>query len=82
MHRLRHWLALSACALFASAAATAGDQAHSTTIIGPTNQLLSDGTEALQLGRFEEGDRLTLAGLELPNNPRHEAAAHSNGCAG
>jgi tetratricopeptide (TPR) repeat protein len=56
--------------------------AQSTTVIGPPNQLLADGTAALQAGRYEQGVRLTIAGLDLPNNPENEAAAHSNICAG
>jgi tetratricopeptide (TPR) repeat protein len=40
------------------------------------------GSDALEAGRFEEGVRLTLAGLEQPNNPRDQAAGHSNICAG
>lgn len=56
--------------------------AQSTTVIGPPNQLLTDGTAALQAGRYAEGLRLTLAGLEWSNNPTDQAAAHSNICAG
>jgi len=57
-------------------------QAQSATVIGPLNQLLSEGAGALEAGRYEEGVRLTLAGLQQPNNPRDEGAGHSNACAG
>jgi tetratricopeptide (TPR) repeat protein len=56
--------------------------AQTTTILGDTNQLLSDGSAALAEGRYEEGIRLSLAGLELPNNTADQAAALSNICAG
>ncbi|MEJ0087346.1 MAG: tetratricopeptide repeat protein [Pseudomonadota bacterium] len=56
--------------------------AQSSTIIGTQNQLLSEGSVALEAGRYEEGLRLTLAALKQPNNPRDEAAGHSNICAG
>jgi tetratricopeptide (TPR) repeat protein len=56
--------------------------AQSATIIGPLNPLLTEGSEALQMGRYEEGVQLSLAGLKQPNSPHDEAAAHSNICAG
>jgi tetratricopeptide (TPR) repeat protein len=52
------------------------------TVLGNRNPLLADGSAALAEGRYEEGIRLTLAGLEQPNNPGDTAAAHSNLCAG
>jgi tetratricopeptide (TPR) repeat protein len=55
--------------------------AQSATVIGSPNQLLTDGARAMEAGRFEEGLRLTLAGLELPTQPANAAAAHSNVCA-
>jgi tetratricopeptide (TPR) repeat protein len=56
--------------------------AQSATVIGPTNPLLTAGTDALEMGRYEEGVRLTLAGLEQPASTRDLAAGHSNICAG
>src|SRR5262245_36978066 len=56
--------------------------AQTATILGNTNQQLADGSAALASGRYEEGIRLSLAGLEVPNNTADEAAAHSNICAG
>jgi len=82
MHRPGPWLALFTGALFAAAASAADDLPHSSTVIGPTNPLLTDGTAALEAGRYEEGVRLTLAGLDRPNNSRDAAAGHSNICAG
>jgi tetratricopeptide (TPR) repeat protein len=58
------------------------DTAGSTTVLGPKNVLLADGSSALAAGRYEEGIRLTLAGLEQPNDSRDRAAGHSNLCAG
>jgi tetratricopeptide (TPR) repeat protein len=70
--------------IFMAGGASAGDpsQAQSATVIGPLNQLLSAGSTALEAGHYEEGLRLTLAGLDQPNNPRDEASGHSNACAG
>ena len=90
MPRSVSWPALFASALLAPAllgsAVAAGADApitpHSATIIGPTNPLLTAGTEALEMRRYEEGVRLTLAGLEQPNTARDQAAGHSNVCAG
>ena len=65
-------------ALFVTNVATA----QSATVLGNDNQLLADGSASLAAARYEEGIRLTLAGLERPNNPGDEAAAHSNLCAG
>jgi tetratricopeptide (TPR) repeat protein len=83
MLRTAHRIALFATALLASVA-FAGEPAttQSTTILGPVNHLLSDGSAALEAGRYEEGVRLTLAGLEVPNNKRDEASGHTNICAG
>ena len=47
---------------------------------------LSDGAVALRLGDYEEGIRLTLAGLRSPAGKAHSArtrsSAHNNLCAG
>jgi tetratricopeptide (TPR) repeat protein len=56
--------------------------AQSTTVLGDESRLLAEGAAALAAGRHEEGIRLTLAGLERPNNALDAAAAHSNLCAG
>lgn len=91
MPRSVSWPALFASALLApallggsnmAAAAEPAGVPHSATIIGPTNPLLTAGTEALEMRRYEEGVRLTLAGLEQPNAVRDQAAGHSNVCAG
>jgi tetratricopeptide (TPR) repeat protein len=77
--------ALLASALAGSAGAATGeiiDPAQSATVIGPTNPLLAAGTDALEMGRYEEGIRLTLAGLEQPASRQDIAAGHSNICAG
>ena len=93
MPRLAPWLALCAgalsgfalpgTALFGSALAADALQAnHSATVIGSMNPLLTEGSEALERGQYEEGVRLTLAGLEQPANEHDMAAGHSNVCAG
>jgi len=77
--------ALLAAALIGPGSASADDAlsaAQSATVIGPTNPLLTAGTDALEMGRYEEGVRLTLAGLEQPASTRDVAAGHSNVCAG
>ena len=56
--------------------------AQSATVIGPTNALLAQGTDALEMKHYEEGVRLTLAGLEQPATDQDKAAGHSNVCAG
>jgi tetratricopeptide (TPR) repeat protein len=56
--------------------------AQSATTLGNDNESLAAGADALAAGRHEDGIRLTLAGLEHPNNPGDEAAARSNLCAG
>jgi tetratricopeptide (TPR) repeat protein len=63
-------------------AADALPDSHSATIIGSLNPLLAEGSAALERGRFEDGIRLTLAGLEEPATERDQAAGHSNVCAG
>ncbi len=77
MPRSVPWPALFASALLApallggsnmAAAAEPFSVPHSATIIGPTNPLLTAGSEALEVRRYEEGVRLTLAGLEQPNS--------------
>ncbi len=66
--------------MFLAVAGEAGAQA--STIIGQANTLLTQGTEALEMKHYEEGVRLTLAGLEQPASEQDQAAGHSNVCAG
>jgi tetratricopeptide (TPR) repeat protein len=68
--------------LYASGAGAAQDSAQSITVLGAPNIRLAEGSVALEMGRFEEGIRLSLAGLEVSNTRRDEAAGHSNVCAG
>jgi tetratricopeptide (TPR) repeat protein len=53
----------------------------STFVVGADPDL-SAGSVALQGGRFEEGIRLTLKGLQRTISPRQRATAMSNLCAG
>jgi tetratricopeptide (TPR) repeat protein len=80
MHRTAGWLALFL--LYAAGAGAGQDSAHSVTVLGAPNQRLADGSVALEIGRFEEGIRLSLAGLKVSNTRRDEAAGHANICAG
>lgn len=75
---------LAAAAAAVSAVVCAGELpvSQSATILGPRNPQLAAGATALDEGRIEEGIRLTLAGLEMPAEPRDRAAGHSNLCAG
>jgi len=61
---------------------SSAEKPMSATIIGPSNVLLADGAAALEQGRADEGVRLTLEGLKVPNPVRDAAAAHANLCAG
>jgi tetratricopeptide (TPR) repeat protein len=68
------------CLLALSVAAYASDP-ESVTVIG-VNKDLSDGARALQMGDFEEGLRLTIAGLRFESSARNRAGGLSNLCAG
>ena len=68
--------------LLAALIAPALAAAQNATVLGNVNQQLADGSALLAAGRYEEGIRVTLAGLTTPNNARDEAAARSNLCAG
>jgi tetratricopeptide (TPR) repeat protein len=68
------------CLLMFSAVAVASES-ESTTVIG-VNKDLSDGAMALRMGNFEEGIRLTIAGLKFESSPQDRASGLSNLCAG
>jgi len=52
------------------------------SVFGPQNELLYAGAEAIRFGRYEEGIRLTLLGLDRKgNSDRNRAAGLSNLCA-
>jgi tetratricopeptide (TPR) repeat protein len=55
----------------------------SRTVIGPDNELLTAGSQAMVAGRWEDGVRLTLLGLERPGiNDTMRSGALSNLCGG
>lgn len=57
-------------------------QADNRTVVGSGNPLLSAGAEAIRFGRFDDGIRLTLLGLERElMSSTTRAAALSNLCA-
>ena len=55
---------------------------NSRTVIGPKNQPLADGANALLAGDAKEGVRRTLLGLEGGTSLRERKTAMSNLCAG
>lgn len=55
---------------------------ESRTILGGGNELLSAGADAIRVGQYDEGIRLTTLGLEHPmTRDQDRAAALSNLCA-
>jgi len=80
MHR-RARLALFALTL-APGAWAMDPSPQSVTVLGTTNALLASGSDALEAGRYQEGIRLSLAGLEDVASTRDQAAGHANVCAG
>lgn len=57
-------------------------QPDNRIVIGGGNTLLAAGAEAIRYGRYDDGIRLTLMGLERPgNSERNRSAALSNLCA-
>lgn len=86
MHACAARLALSALLLAAQAGA-ADDSPRSmtpqsVTVIGAPNSKLVSGSAALEAGRYDEGIRLSLEGLEDVASYRDQAAGHANVCAG
>jgi tetratricopeptide (TPR) repeat protein len=57
-------------------------QADNRTVIGVSNSLLAAGAEAIRYGRYDDGIRLTLMGLERPGtSDTNRSAGLSNLCA-
>jgi len=69
-------------ATFACSAGAADDSPQSITVLGAPNQNLASGSVALAAGRYQEGLRLSLAGLEDVASRWDQAAGHANVCAG
>ena len=84
MHRLAIRLAsfVFAFALGVSATRAMDDSPQSVTVLGAPNPQLASGSAALEAGRYEEGIRLSLAGLDDLASARDQAAGHANVCAG
>ena len=76
---LRLWRAVVACLCFVAGVSLAQE---SKTVIGPTNEDLAAGADALLAGDAEEGVRRTLKGLEYASSNRDRVAGMSNLCAG
>lgn len=57
-------------------------QPDNRTVLGVSNGLLAAGAEAIRYGRYDDGIRLTLMGLERPGNTdQNQSAGLSNLCA-
>lgn len=83
MHRrARPALFLICAACLSTGTWALDDSPQSVTVLGAPNQQLATGSAALEAGRYEEGIRLSLAGLEDVASPRDQAAGHANVCAG
>lgn len=77
-------LGLVACATWAQPTGpsrSTNPDAESRVLLGVANEPLAAGAEAMQLGDFEEGIRLTILGLERPTHQKDRSAALSNLCA-
>ena len=78
IQRLPHALVIAGlCLVFLSASAQ-----ESKTILGPSNQDLYAGANALLAGDAEKGVRLTLAGLKRERRGQDRLTGMSNLCAG
>jgi len=75
-------IALILAVTCSSLAAAADIESQTKTVIGPTNQNLYDGAQALLAGDGKEGVRLSLLGLRFATGRREVIAAKSNLCAG
>lgn len=75
-------IALVLMVTYSCLAAAADLDNQTKTVIGPTNQNLYDGAQALLAGDGEEGVRLTLIGLQFATGTREVLTAKSNLCAG
>jgi tetratricopeptide (TPR) repeat protein len=58
------------------------DSPQSITVLGAPNQNLASGSVALEAGRYQDGIRLSLAGLGDVASFKDQAAGHANVCAG
>ncbi|MEM9533368.1 MAG: tetratricopeptide repeat protein [Pseudomonadota bacterium] len=73
---------MSSAALLAAALLGGVNNSSSRTVIGPDNRFLADGAQALLMGDYLEGVRLTEIGLEFAHTPKEQAQGLSNLCAG
>ncbi len=72
---------IAGAVLLAHAGPVAAEE-QSKSVIGPSNQALYDGAQALLAGDGEEGIRLTLKGLEFATSDRDRVSGLANLCAG
>ena len=73
-------IGVSSMAAFGQSRVVGGPE--SRTVLGPRNEFLYAGSQALVAKQYEEGIRLTKLGLELATAPRDRASALSNLYAG
>jgi tetratricopeptide (TPR) repeat protein len=67
---------------FACAASAVDESPQSITVLGAPNQNLATGSVALEAGHYQDGIRLSLAGLQDVASFKDQAAGHANVCAG
>jgi len=76
---MRRFLLVASLAALVSAASA---QPDSRSVFGTRTPLLAAGADAIRAGRYDDGIRLTIQGLESePVSPRLKAAALANLCA-
>ena len=76
---MRRFLLVASLAAFFPAASA---QPESRSVFGQRTPLLAAGAEAIRAGRYDDGIRLTIEGLEKERvSPRLKAAALANLCA-
>ena len=76
------WLPLALVAAGLWLVSAGANAQQNTTVLGPSNQDLYAGANALLAGDAEEGVRLTLAGLKHEGRGRDRLTGISNLCAG
>lgn len=74
-------LSFALCLVAVAAGAQSEEKSVSRTVLGPLNEYLAAGADALRAGQYDDGIRLTTLGLQRPMSQHDRAAALSNLCA-
>ncbi len=75
-------LSFALCLVAVTAGAQSEQESGSRSVLGPLNEYLAAGADAIRAGQYDDGIRLTMLGLERPPVSQHNrAAALSNLCA-